>query len=255
MAIVLVVIGLIVGGVLVGKDLIRLSEIRAQISQIERYNIAINTFRTKFAYIPGDIPYTQAAQNGLFALTAPVAGTKGFGDGNGLVQGCNNPPYQYICGEYIVFWRHLSEANLIDGSYGATINPATGIVPGGIPPSQVPSVLPTIRIGRSNNYVVITDYSAFDYTQDGQNYFYLIGIPNAGVNAAGWTPWVGAMTPQESYTIDKKIDNGLPMSGQVRCYGNCLEYSAYPDPVPDAYFLEADNANVVNSILYFRFNQ
>jgi prepilin-type N-terminal cleavage/methylation domain-containing protein len=58
LSIVLVIIGLIVGGILVGRDLISAAAVRAQISQIERYHTAANTFRTKYAYLPGDIPNT-----------------------------------------------------------------------------------------------------------------------------------------------------------------------------------------------------
>jgi hypothetical protein len=49
MSIVLVIIGLIIGGILVGRDLIKASETRAQISQIEKYNTAVNTFKINTA--------------------------------------------------------------------------------------------------------------------------------------------------------------------------------------------------------------
>ncbi len=44
----LVIIGLIIGGVLVGQDLIRAAEVRAQISQIEKYNTGVETFYGKY---------------------------------------------------------------------------------------------------------------------------------------------------------------------------------------------------------------
>jgi prepilin-type N-terminal cleavage/methylation domain-containing protein len=51
LSIVLVIIALIVGGVLVGKDLISAAYVRAQITQIERFNTAVNTFYGKYGYI------------------------------------------------------------------------------------------------------------------------------------------------------------------------------------------------------------
>ena len=45
LAIVLVIIGLIVGGVLVGQDLIKAAQIRSVVTDIERYNAAATTFR------------------------------------------------------------------------------------------------------------------------------------------------------------------------------------------------------------------
>src|ERR1700691_433072 len=83
LSIVLVIIGLIVGGVLVGQDLIRAAEVRAQISQIEKYNTAVNTFRDKYNALPGDLPPTVPTQFGFAAR----AGTAGRGDGNGIIEG------------------------------------------------------------------------------------------------------------------------------------------------------------------------
>lgn len=67
LSIVLVIIGLVAGGVLVGRDLIAAATIRSTISQIEKYKTAVNTFRGKYGYLPGDIPADQAAQTGLAA--------------------------------------------------------------------------------------------------------------------------------------------------------------------------------------------
>lgn len=83
MSIVLVIIGLIVGGVLVGQDLIRAAGVRATISQIEKYNTAVNTFRGKYGALPGDLNASVATQFG-FAARGPFAGE---GDGNGVIEG------------------------------------------------------------------------------------------------------------------------------------------------------------------------
>ena len=124
LSIVLVIIGLIVGGVLVGQDLIKAAAIRATVSQIEKYNTAINTFKNKYGGLPGDLIPQTAASFGLFALSNPN-GTEGLGDNNGLIEdghacpalsgGYNNNSF---CGEIGVFWRHLTEASLMDGSFG-----------------------------------------------------------------------------------------------------------------------------------------
>ena len=64
LSIVLVIIGLIIGGVLVGRDLITAATVRAQIAQIEKYQTAVNTFRGKYGYLPGDIPDPAVTQFG-----------------------------------------------------------------------------------------------------------------------------------------------------------------------------------------------
>src|SRR5580693_9186033 len=54
LSIVLVIIGLIIGGVLVGQDLINAAQARAIITDIERFNTAANTFESKYGCLPGD---------------------------------------------------------------------------------------------------------------------------------------------------------------------------------------------------------
>src|SRR3984885_348580 len=73
LSIVLVIIGLIVGGVLVGQDLIRAAQVRATVTQIEKYNSAVNTFRGKYGALPGDLNAGTAATFG-FAARGPGVG-------------------------------------------------------------------------------------------------------------------------------------------------------------------------------------
>ncbi|MEQ1705663.1 MAG: prepilin-type N-terminal cleavage/methylation domain-containing protein [Rickettsiales bacterium] len=84
LSIVLVIIGLLVGGVLVGRDLIEAGKIRAQITQIETIETEINTFKLKYNCLPGDC---QNATD-LFGTTSPSGKTIYNGDGNGNI---NNP--------------------------------------------------------------------------------------------------------------------------------------------------------------------
>ncbi len=116
MSIALVVIGLLVGGILAGQDLMNAAAIRAQISQIEKYQTAVRTFQLKYGYLPGDIPDPQASSFGFM----PRGALDGQGDGNGfLASNCANTAgstsgLQNGCGETAVFWVDLSLAGLID---------------------------------------------------------------------------------------------------------------------------------------------
>ena len=130
-SIVLVIIGLVVGGVLVGRDLISAAAVRAQVSQIEKYQTAVNTFRGKYGYLPGDIPNPVAGQFGF-----PSRGSfAGEGDGNGILEGINsdasgqNDSFCVFTGEEAMFWVDLSQAKLIDGSF-TTATPRA--VPGSV---------------------------------------------------------------------------------------------------------------------------
>ena len=118
LSLVLVIIGLVAGGVLVGRDLIAAATIRSTISQIEKYKTAVNTFRTKYNYLPGDIPADQAVQTGL----AERDGGYADGNGDGLVVGLSQFTFAtlqeqiwysyltrvYAGGETVLFWTDLS---------------------------------------------------------------------------------------------------------------------------------------------------
>lgn len=69
MSVVLVIIGLIVGGVLAGRSLIEQACERAQITQIERYRTATNTFYGKYNALPGDLTKADASLFGFFTRT------------------------------------------------------------------------------------------------------------------------------------------------------------------------------------------
>lgn len=125
LAIVLVIIGLLVGGVLVGNDLIKSSQIRSQISQIDKYQITVNTFKLKYNCLPGD------------CSNATNYGFSGNGNGdNSLAEA-----YDFTTGENNYFWLHLSQANLIEGSYlisgSNTDTNVSGKISDYIPPAKL----------------------------------------------------------------------------------------------------------------------
>jgi prepilin-type N-terminal cleavage/methylation domain-containing protein len=131
LSILLVIIGLIVGGVLVGQNLIAAAGVRATISQIEKYTTAVNIFRDKYGGLPGDLNASLASQFG-FAARGTFAGE---GDGNGVIEGVTsnaagqNSGMVGNIGETSMFWVDLSHANLIDGSFNTASSTMTaGIV-------------------------------------------------------------------------------------------------------------------------------
>jgi prepilin-type N-terminal cleavage/methylation domain-containing protein len=119
LAVVLVIIGFIVGGVLVGQDLIRAAQVRAQITQIEQFNTAANTFRSKCGYLPGDVTATAASACGL----KPRGQYAGEGAGNGIIEGIygnsagQNIGFAEQGGETAMFWVDLSATGPISGQF------------------------------------------------------------------------------------------------------------------------------------------
>ncbi len=226
LSIVLVIIGLIVGGVLVGRDLIKAAEIRATISQLEKYNTATNTFRNKYNYLPGDILSSQASAFGLYNVTGANANALAYGNGDGILQPENDGGYtEGYSGEFAMFFLHLSQAGLVDGMYGAGgadthLNGATttgGSYNGGIGYPQatatattttmIAELLPPAKMGKGNFFMALSDYST--------NYFALVGMSNISGAGSSAIVSVNNITPLEAYNIDKKIDDGYPATGRV----------------------------------------
>ncbi len=209
LSIVLVIIGLIVGGILVGQDLIKAAEIRATVGQVEKYNSAVNTFRTKYNALPGDITSTQAIAFGLFSETT-LAGTSGHQNGNGLIEGCTASGVLTPCGETLSFWRHLSDAQLVDGQLGTNTSDAlpdvtTGLVTAlvSVPSRSLPPTKTT-----PNNYFAV-------YSNAGLNYFQI--MPIATITTAGaYTVNTVSLTPIQAYNMDIKLDDGMPNTGIVQ---------------------------------------
>lgn len=97
LALVLVIIGLVVGGVLVGRDLIEAGKIRAQINQIADIETQMNTFRLKYDCLPGDCPNATDALGNTYGSNTIVNG-----DGNGIIQSKYGGGTTYPDGECVL---------------------------------------------------------------------------------------------------------------------------------------------------------
>jgi len=203
LAIVLVIIGLLVGGVLVGQDLIKAAEIRAVSSDLQKYDTGAAAFRTKYTGIPGDLINTRCTN--FFATPAVCgAGTDGAGDGDGMLENGATPANkQGLGGENLWFWRQMSEAQFIpfgstsDGTQLATVTAATK-----------DPVMPKVRI-RDITYVHATGIAGLNY--------YLLG----NIAGTGAVPTVAAgLSPREALGVDEKIDDGNASRGVVLAVAN-----------------------------------
>ena len=107
LSIVIVIIGLIVAGVVGGQNLVVQSKLRGLISDINKWEVAINTFRLEYNALPGD--FNKAADYGI--------GTNG--NGNWQIKSYNI--------EGLNGWQHLSSSGLITGNFTGS---AGGLQPG-----------------------------------------------------------------------------------------------------------------------------
>ena len=195
LSIVLVIIGLIVSSILVGQELIAASSIKAQVSQIQTYQASAGTFRAKYRAIPGD-----------FARATSFGFTGAAGDGDGMLEDASGgvSSSTVATGEITIFWQHLSEANMADGSYDGS--QSDGTIIGTYPPAK-------ISRGAMGVYM----------DEDGFNVFHL-GVSES----AGGTAYTHSnnLKPQEAEAIDIRIDDGYPDGGLIRARGGNTPDSA-----------------------------
>ena len=114
LSIVLVIIGLLVGGVIVGRSIVRNSNLQTIVTDTTRYINAAAQFQKKYNSLPGDMADATATWGTNATCAANGAGTgtqtcNGNGDGKvydyptyGLSDATNNM-------ERYLFWQHLGE--------------------------------------------------------------------------------------------------------------------------------------------------
>lgn len=203
LAIVLVIIGLIIGGIVVGRDLIHTAELRSVITQLEKYDTAVNTFKGKYNCLTGDCPHALAFGLGdstcpdpyIYVPPNPVLYAGCNGNGNGRLDGNRDNP------EHLSFWYHLQQAQLIEGKFDGKTDSA----------SESPI------FGVSAPYTRLRDVGIMTQVTE-----YLVGLDDASSGNV-------QMRSRELHWIDDKMDDGRPYSGKVRIHGN----GSPPCTVPD----------------------
>lgn len=216
LSIVLVIIGLIIGGVLVGQDLIKAAEIRSTIQFLEQTNAATNTFRGKFNGLPGDILYSKADQfnftpNSAARLAGGGGGAAGSGDADGLIENGNDTGAtdtaslidEGLGHETLMFWSDLTQAALIP----ATVTPATSVAPVAY---ATPALLMAAAVLPQTNLRELTFIHV--YSLNGRNFYYM---GQGSVAANGTLTPVNGLTPKEALAIDEKLDDGDGDQGTV----------------------------------------
>lgn len=225
LSIVLVVIGLIVGGVLVGRDMIHAAELRSIITQATSYETAVNTFSEKYNCLPGDCPFATKfwpAADGSTGSTAACYSidTTGStatcnGNGNGSIDMADVANF----GEEYRFWQHLSNAGLVPGGYSGYAAQTAGW---GI--SITGKNIPQTRF--QNVAFDVIGNRPLSYWNGGAPFYQWTSGPNFDVPSQDWTIGVatGTMYPaffagfttSDAYSIDSKSDDGKPGTGKVR---------------------------------------
>jgi prepilin-type N-terminal cleavage/methylation domain-containing protein len=123
-AIVLVIIGLLLGGILKGQEMITQAKIKNVIADFSGVSAAYHGYQDRYRAIPGDDP--GAAARWTTTVPATVSG-----NGNGVVAGTynNNGAACTTATESCSWWHHLRNAGFVSGT-GPTqpFNALTGLI-------------------------------------------------------------------------------------------------------------------------------
>lgn len=220
LSIVLVIIALIVGGILVGRDLIRAAEIRSVQADYEKVVSAINAFRSKYNCIPGDCPNATeffgtdagcpslvgatSASPAIFSNDTPGITTCN-GDGDGLLD-VNNTIY-----EMTTLWQQLGAAQLIPGYYSGGLVGGTATTIG----VNLP-LIPGLAANRAGWLAIDADQSLY-FTYFTGSALPLPLVPGTFGTALviQWGSGGGVFTPAEMLNFDSKFDDGSPVKGRI----------------------------------------
>src|SRR5205823_4803237 len=119
MSIVMAIIGLLVGGIAVGRSIVKTAQIRSAIGEYDVYLKAIKEFQDKYTALPGDFPTAETLWG-----TDPVAcpnttsstakkTTTCNGNGNGRIGASTTLGVLSGDTEWWRAWQHLSNAGMI----------------------------------------------------------------------------------------------------------------------------------------------
>lgn len=175
MAVSIVIIGLVVGGILAGADLIRSSKRQEVIKEYGRFDAAVNNFYLKYNGIPGD-----------FARATSFWPTASNGNGDGRID--YNGSF-VATGEEHYAWQHMVLAGMIEGDYNGA-----GADLESIPESKFDGYY---RISYQSNVYEISD-----------NMISLNGLKNGIPNGP-------IFSLSDMNSIEKIIDDGKADKGKV----------------------------------------
>jgi hypothetical protein len=221
-AIVMILIGLILGGVVVGSSLIRTATLNSIISDVEKYKLSINTFKQKYRCLPGDC--SNATQ--FFGLDAGACdiGTTPTGtcngDGNSKIGSLGVDDESR---EPFLAWQQLGLSGLIAGTFSGTPESSPG---GDDRASAVGWNVPASPIRNAGYLMVYLNlpeplYSTMNISDrwNSMGHWVLFGDPKTDpyTTIMDWyEPSGPAISAMDAYSIDSKIDDGAPNTGNVK---------------------------------------
>jgi len=229
MSIVLVIIGLIIGGILKGQELIESSRQKNLISQVDRLKAGTTTFVDRFKGLPGDFSRTALLQNSTLLDPGNDSGTIGTTEVNaaGLITLENQ-----ITDENVQYFNMLLAAGLGSAGSMSTSDPAcfSGLCNSAspLPPGPFPQSGLSIKYG--------THEGTTAQGNSKQAHWLVLSRFDDGALTGGLTD--GVLSGERAFQVDNKYDDGNANAGNIRslrldasCGSATTDYSQASTPV------------------------
>lgn len=192
MAVVILVLGLLIGTVATGQSVLHSSRVRSAMKEMDTYKQAISQFKTKYQATPGDFV-------GASNIWAGVS--NGDGDGRVIVYASSVPTPN----EQYLVWQHLSKAHLIDADFtGAAGTSTSGKVAGeNVPESSLTGAGWELFF---NNSYDAGGGRTMSFSTTPYNHMLMLFEPSEAANV---------IRAGDALIIDTKMDDGDARTGNI----------------------------------------
>ncbi len=224
LAIVMIIIGLLIGGILKGQELVTNARVTSTVNQVKGIDGAISTFFDQYAGLPGDIltPANRLPNCAGYCATAPAASDQRIQNAT-----ANDPTQAPGDSEGGRSFVQLAAAGILGG-----VDPTlAGYGPGAVPDTKVGTGKLTLGFsnGTGGLLSVAGNLAPGHYVTTNTNATTAIGTTN------------GVLTPKNAANIDRKLDDGAPNAGSVRSAGTGCNNALTP-----VGYAEQSNASACN---------
>jgi hypothetical protein len=211
MAIVITIIGLVVGGIILARSYLDNSQMNAMMTESRYYINAFSQFQSLYHAVPGDMATADQVWGRSPNCGGAIANGTCPGDGNGQILSSANAGAGALPEVFYAF-QHLALAGLISGNY-------TGRTAGGVG-TLVATAGVNVPAGAFSGTAYLFDHPDFtDGNVTGADplyfstlYFHVLKVAALPANSL---PTGAFLTPAQALELDTKYDDGKPGTGWI----------------------------------------
>jgi prepilin-type N-terminal cleavage/methylation domain-containing protein len=180
-AIVLVIVGLLIGGVLKGQEMITNAKLKRMESDNAGLAAAMFSYQDRYLQLPGD----DGAANERFDIYSTLTADEADGDGNGLIGGGDDWNTIIASGS----WSAATALGVGETSKFFGHLRASGLIPGG---------------------------DGLDPTRPSNAYGGLMGVQDGSLDIVGHVIIFGGIEGSIARIIEARLDDGDPVTGRIQ---------------------------------------